>query len=85
MFSTPLSTIDWHFNGSHIAKELISEVTTLNESGIFKQISTLTIPHVVKDLNEGGYTCNATNGIANLIGSKESDTIMLTVQGIDTL
>ena len=85
VFSTPLSTIEWHFNGSHIAEELISEVTTLNESGILKQISTLAIPHVVKDLNEGGYTCNATNGIANLIGSKESHTIVLTVQGIDTL
>ena len=42
--------------------------------------SNLTILRIAKD-QEGYYTCAATNGVTNLIGSVQNDTVYITVQG----
>lgn len=80
IFSIPLSTVRWFFNGTIITTDIV-ELAFLNELGLLVQISELTISNSIRNLHEGTYSCNATNGVSNFIGSTESDIIMLVVQG----
>lgn len=52
-----------------------------NTSSIPVTISTLSITNVLKS-HEANYTCVATNGIDNLLGTPENGTIPVSVQGI---
>jgi hypothetical protein len=80
IFSLPQSIIQWSLNGINLQNDNIKEVTVINGSGLTLLISTLTIPYAIRSTHEGVYTCNASNGIANLINSPEFQSIRLTVQ-----
>ena len=87
VFSIPLSNIEWNFNGTLINsteadKYIIDETTVTNGSDISLLVSTLIIQQAIRAVDQGLYTCNASNGIANLIGTNEFTTISLTIQGI---
>ena len=60
----------------------ITVTTTPHQTfaGAHVVLSNLSLPMIDKR-QEGHYTCSASNGVTNLIGTPESDSISLTVQG----
>ena len=87
VFSIPLPSILWFFNGSSEALSdsdsslEVEEYNFTNSSGQEITVSFLTI---ISDRNshEGLYTCRASNDVDNIIGTPESANAFLTVQGM---
>ena len=85
-FGIPVPTIQWFFNESDTALTnsnniLISDIVKTNGSGLDIRVSVIEIIDSVRSLHEGVFTCVATNGIINSIGTPEMDSTTLTVQG----
>lgn len=86
-FGIPLPSFMWYFNESSDpllsdnVEFSISNTMTTNGSGLVLTMSTLTILNTSRSQHEGDYSCTATNGIDNLIGTPEIAEARLIVQG----
>ena len=82
--SLPVSTVSWYFNGSTLlndtANTKISSADITLDNGLVIRTSVLTINNISKEL-EGDYSCRGNNGVDNIIGTKEHDTVFIFVQG----
>ena len=83
--SLPVSTVSWYFNGSTLLNDTtntkISSADTTLDNGLVIRTSVLTINNISKEL-EGDYSCRGNNGVDNIIGTREHDTVFIFVQGI---
>lgn len=74
-FGIPLPSIQWTLDGRDILQERTEY--TVNETVL---VSELILYNIVEE-NHGNYTCIGHNGIENFIGSIESETLLLNIQG----
>ena len=79
--SLPVSTVSWHFNGSTLLNDTTNTSADITlDNGLVIRTSVLTINNISKEL-EGDYSCRGNNGVDNIIGTREHDTVFIFVQG----
>ena len=85
-FGIPIPSIQWFFNESNMALAnftgiFISDFIVTNESGLDLRVSVIEIMDTVRSFHEGEFTCVASNGVNNSIGTPEMGVSFLIVQG----
>ncbi len=86
-FGIPPPTISWYSSHAPDTPIVTSEVITVeysnyvNDSSLQIQTSMLSISQTSRSLHEANYTCVATNGVENFIGTSEQAITELIVQG----
>ena len=81
--SIPVSAVSWYFNNSLLNNTTDTEISSNDitlDNGLVVRISVLTINNISKE-QEGSYSCTGENGVANVVNTREYDTVFVFVQG----
>ena len=73
--------MSWYFNGSTLLNDTTNTSADITlDNGLVIRTLVLTINNISKEL-EGDYSCRGNNGVDNIIGTREHDTVFIFVQG----